>query len=108
MTTATHPATFTSAEVCRQAGITNRQLRHWTERDYLRPQQHIRGFPKPGSQRPGGFDFEWPQAELEVARMMARLVALGVTAQQAAKVARDPQQRWRWLADVIAVTKGMP
>jgi DNA-binding transcriptional MerR regulator len=92
MTTATQPATYSSAEVCRQTGLTYRQLDQWTNHRYLRPTQP--------TGHGTGHNRIFDQAETDVARMMARLVALGVTAQQAARVARDPQQRVRWLADI--------
>jgi hypothetical protein len=107
MTTATHPATFTSAQVCRQTGLSYRQLHHYCLRGYLRPQRLIRSSGKLVFDGGTGHDFVFPQAELDIARMMARLVALGVTAGCAAVVARDPQQRWRWLADVMAACKAM-
>jgi DNA-binding transcriptional MerR regulator len=99
MTTATRPATFTSAEVCRQTGLSYRQLDSWNRMGYFAPLND-----EPGT----GHNRVWPQAELDVARMMARLVALGVTTQQAAKVARDPQQQWRWLARVTNALEGWP
>jgi DNA-binding transcriptional MerR regulator len=99
MVTATQPATYTSAEVCRQTGLTYRQLDRWTTQRYLRPEQP--------TGHGSGHAYVWTQAEIDIAAMMARLILLGVTAQQAAWVARDPQERWRWLADVIAVAKGM-
>jgi DNA-binding transcriptional MerR regulator len=95
MTTVTHPATFTSAEVCRQTGLTYRQLDRWTSQRYLRPEQP--------TGHGSGHAYVWTHAELDVARMMARLVALGVTAQQAAKVARDPIDRWLWFAGIRRV-----
>jgi DNA-binding transcriptional MerR regulator len=100
MTTAIRPAMLSSAEVCRQTGLTYRQVDQWTNHRYLRPTQP--------TGHGTGHNRIFSQTELDIARMMARLVLLGVTAQQAARVARDPQQRWRWLADVIAVAKGQP
>jgi hypothetical protein len=97
MTTATRPATHTSAEVCHQTGISWRQLDTWCRRGYLRAEQYT---PFTRMAEGSGYPRHFPKAELDVARTMARLVLLGVTAQQAAWVARDPQQRWRWLADV--------
>lgn len=100
MTTATHPATWSSAEVCHQTGLTYRQLDRWTTQRYLQPEQP--------TGHGSGHAYVWTQDELDRARMMARLVALGVSAQQAAAVARDPMQRWEWLGAVIAVAKGQP
>jgi DNA-binding transcriptional MerR regulator len=97
MTMATQPATLSSVEVCRQTGLTYKQVDTWARWGYLRPRQT-----GPGS----GHLREWSQAEVDIARMMARLVALGITPENAAVVARDPSQRWRWLADVIAAAKG--
>jgi hypothetical protein len=106
MTTATHPATYSSVEVCRQTGLTYRQLDYWCRQGWLQPEAYSRGNAKPGYGP--GWDRRWSQAELDVAQMMARLVALGVTAQRAAVVAREPWKRWWWLAEVIAAAKGEP
>jgi hypothetical protein len=94
MTTATQPATYSSAEVCRQTGLTYRQLNWWCMQRYLLPDQ-----PNEGPGRPGRV---WPQAEVDIARMMARLVLLGITPEQAARVARDPDTLERWVAAVVA------
>jgi DNA-binding transcriptional MerR regulator len=99
MTTATRPATFTSAEVCRQTGLSYRQLDSWNRMGYFAPLND-----EPGT----GHNRVWPQAELDVARMMARLVALGVTPEQAARVARDPFERDLWLDRVINATRDRP
>jgi hypothetical protein len=101
MTTATQPVTYTSAEVCRQTGLTYRQLHHYCQRRYLRPQRLIRNSGTLVFDGGTGFDFVFPPAEVEVARMMARLVRLGVTAQKAALVARHPIARAMWKADIL-------
>jgi hypothetical protein len=106
MTTATHPATYSSAEVCRSIGLTYRQLDYWCRHGWLKPEPQSRGNAKPGYGP--GWDRRWPQAELDTARMMARLVHLGITAQQAAKVARDPFERDLWLDRVINATRDRP
>jgi DNA-binding transcriptional MerR regulator len=109
MVTATRPATFTSAEVCQQTGITYKQLDAWSHWGYLHPSFVTReSEPKPWHGGGSGYDRRFDQAEVEVARMMARLVNLGVSAQQAAKVARHPTERWAWLGDVFAAAKDMP
>jgi DNA-binding transcriptional MerR regulator len=100
MMTDTHPATYTSAEVCRQTGLTYRQLDRWTSQRYLQPEQP--------TGHGSGHAYVWPLAELEVARMMARLVQLGISAQRAARVARHPTERWIWLGDIWAAAKDMP
>ena len=61
------------------AGMTYRQLDHWTRRGYLRADE-----PTPGS----GHRRTWPPREVEVARTMARLVAAGMSPRQASEVAR--------------------
>jgi DNA-binding transcriptional MerR regulator len=109
MVTATQPAIYTSAEVCRQTGITYKQLDTWSQWRYIQPSFVTReSEPKPWHGRGSGHDRRFTQAEVEVARMMARLVKLGVNAQQAAKVARHPTERWAWLGDVFAAAKDMP
>jgi len=106
MTTATRPATLSSAEVCRQTGLSYWQLNFWAMNGYLVPSFVSKdGRPSEGG---SGSDRRFTQAEVDVAAMMARLVLLGVTAGRAAAVARDPAQRWRWLAEVMAAAKGMP
>jgi DNA-binding transcriptional MerR regulator len=103
MTTATQPATYSSAEVCRQTGLTYRQLDYWCRHGWLKPESYSRGNAKPGNGP--GWDRRWTQAELNAARMMARLVDLGITPQQAADVARNPDKRLRWLTAVWVVSQ---
>lgn len=69
------------AEQCLPAslGITYRQLNHWPVQGWLRPV--FEG----GS----GRNREWPEAELEIARRMAKLIDAGLTVPAAAKFARD-------------------
>lgn len=105
MTAILAPPTYSSAQVCQQTGCTYRQLDYWCRHGWLQPEAYSRGNAKPGYGP--GWDRRWTQDELDRAWMMARLVELGVTAQQAAKVARDERGRRRWLADVIAVCKAM-
>lgn len=58
-------------------GISYRQLDHWSKEGYLRP-HHA----DTGGQR------IWPDEEIRIGRMMARLVAVGITPSYAAKYAR--------------------
>jgi len=63
----------------RELGISYRQCDHWVRLGLLNP-LHVGGS---GSQR------EWTRAELDVARVMGRLVAAGVKPAVAALVARS-------------------
>jgi DNA-binding transcriptional MerR regulator len=105
MTMTTQPVTLSSAEVCRQTGLTYRQLDLWCRNGYLQPDQPGKLTDPAGSWVGSGHERVWSPAEVDVARMMARLVALGVTTQQAAKVARDPDERLRWLTAVWVVSR---
>lgn len=58
-------------------GLDQRTLEHWIELRYLHPAKLGRGTPR-----------EWPQRELEVADLIRRLVAAGLTAGVAAIAAR--------------------
>jgi hypothetical protein len=97
MTTATQPTTFTSAEVCRQTGLTYRQLDRWTTQRYLRPEQP--------TGHGSGHAYVWPHTEVDIARMMARLVALDVSAQRAAHIARYPTIRQHWIKSVTEAVR---
>lgn len=74
------PQALSSVDVTRITGATYRQLDHWTRRGYLRPAE-----PTPGT----GVPRSWPPQEVEVARVMARLVTAGVVPDRAAAVARE-------------------
>lgn len=76
----------------RELGITYRQLDHWTRAGLLKP-LHVGGS---GSSR------EWTHAELDVARVMGRLVAAGLKPEPASRVARSPGRRCE-IADGIYV-----
>jgi DNA-binding transcriptional MerR regulator len=76
----------TTEQVAHAAGITYRQLDHWTRRGYLRPVVVRNGF---GSGQ-GGRSRDWPAAEVAVACRMARLIAAGLTPEAAAELARAP------------------
>jgi len=52
---------------------------HWSARGYIRPVGQGRG---------SGFTREWPQEEIAIAQMMARLVAAGLPPGLAEQVAR--------------------
>lgn len=67
----------------RELGITYRQCDHWVRLGLLKP-LHIGGS---GSSR------EWTHAELDVARVMGRLVAAGLKPEPACRVARSPGRR---------------
>lgn len=62
-------------------GLTYRQLDYWTTKGYLHP-LHGTG---------SGIARVWPDEELAVARMMARLVGAGLTLALAARVARGEE-----------------
>jgi len=61
-------------------GATPRQLDFWIRMGYLLPDQ-----PAPGS----GRSREWPESEIQVAQLMARLVAGGFVPAAAAEHARS-------------------
>lgn len=64
--------------VAAQIGTTYRQLDHWVTRGWLLPAHEGRQ----GAYR------EWPDIEVEVARLLVRLVDAGLTGQAAASYAR--------------------
>jgi len=66
----------TSEQAAQAAGITYRQLDHWTRRGYLRPGTERNAF----SHGQGGVSRVWPPAE----------VAAGLTPEAAAELARAP------------------
>jgi DNA-binding transcriptional MerR regulator len=105
MTTATQPATYSSAEVCRQTGITYRQLDSWCRHGWLQPENVTKDGRWPVEPGVPGWGRRFSHAELEMARMMARLILLGVTVQQAAKIARDPKEQELWLARVYLAVR---
>lgn len=76
----TRPLRTCSLHLDHELGITYRQLNHWVIRGYLRP-DHAR--------RTSGIARTWPEAELEVARRMARLTAAGISPEVACKFARE-------------------
>jgi DNA-binding transcriptional MerR regulator len=61
------------------AGLTIRQVHHWTDRGYLRPDQ---AHPGPGNAR------SYTRTEHAIARLMVRLTTAGMTAKGAHRVAR--------------------
>ena len=67
----------------RELGISYRQCDHWTRLGLLKP-LHIGG---------SGTPREWTRAELDVARVMGRLVAAGLKPEPASRVARSPGRR---------------
>jgi len=96
---ATRPATFTSAEICRQTGLTYRQLDRWCRKGWLRPDQPSK--PETARRWEGsGHNCVFSSAELDVARIMARLVTLDVTPERAAHIARYPTIRQAWLENI--------
>ncbi|GAA3172745.1 MerR family transcriptional regulator [Nonomuraea roseoviolacea] len=68
--------TLTLQEVL-DRGLTPRTLNYWIDRGLLRPSTWGHGIRR-----------DWPQTELQVADLMRRLVAAGLTADVAALVAR--------------------
>jgi hypothetical protein len=58
-------------------GITYRQLDHWCKAEYLRPEGG------------NGVQRSWPEQEIKIGRMMARLVAIGMKPERAAFYARQ-------------------
>lgn len=66
-----------------ELGITYRQLDHFVRQGYLKP-SHDGG---------SGHPREWTRAELDVARLMGRLSAVGIRLETAHRVARSGQCR---------------
>ena len=73
-----------SRHVAEELGIPCHRLGHWVRRGYLRPER--------GGAGPG-FHCRWPEAEVEIARRMSRLVATGIDVARAAVFARDDWPR---------------
>ncbi len=67
------------ANTKRELGITYRQLDYWVRLGLLKP-LHLGG---------SGINREWTRAELEVARLMGRLVAAGLKPAVAEQLARS-------------------
>jgi putative phage-type endonuclease len=63
------------------AGVTPRQLHHWTVKGWIRPE--------PREKEASGSPRVWPKAELEIALRMLELVAAGVKPDVAHTAARD-------------------
>lgn len=74
-----------NADVIGAAGITYRQLHHWTVQGYL--------VPAGGTGKGSGYAREWTRGELAVACLMGRLTAAGLPPAIAARVARCGQER---------------
>jgi DNA-binding transcriptional MerR regulator len=83
------PGLLTSADITFEAGITYRQLDHWVRRGYLRP-EHV-GKNRYGSS--SGYSRYWTREELDVARVMGRLTAAGLTPTAAHRIARSGEPR---------------
>ena len=71
------------ASAGKEAGVTYRQLDHYVRQGYLKP-AHEGGS---GRQR------EWTRAELDVARVMGRLTAVGLRLETAHRIARSREPR---------------
>jgi hypothetical protein len=71
--------TLGAANTEQELGISYRQLDWWTRLGLLRP-LHVGG---------SGVNREWTRAELEVARLMGRLVAAGMKPAMAERIARS-------------------
>ena len=106
MTETQTPPTYSSAQVRRQTGLSFKQLDYWTRKGWLRTTWRSRDGRTVGYGG-SGIDRRFSQEELDRATMMARLVALGVAPQQAAKVARNRPLRWYWVGEVIAACEAM-
>jgi hypothetical protein len=87
---------ITSAELMELAGISQRQLTHWSERGFLHPEGNG------GS----GNRWIWPPAEVEVACRMARLVAAGLIVERAAEVARKGTGEFELAPGVLLAVSG--
>lgn len=61
-------------------GITYRQVDYWTNRGYLRAVNAAPGY---GAKR------RWPGAERDIAQLMIRFIAAGLSVEAAAKAARE-------------------
>lgn len=68
MTPDTEPTTYTSNDVVEQAGITYRQLDHWTKLDILHPVPN----PEPGIGHPR--NRHYPKREVDIARLLGLIV----------------------------------
>ena len=77
--TATATVTLGTMNTERDLGITYRQLDWWVRLGLLKP-LHIGG---------SGINREWTRAELDVARLMGRLVAAGMKPALAERLARE-------------------
>jgi Bacterial RNA polymerase, alpha chain C terminal domain len=73
-----------STDVAREAGISFRQLDHWTRCGYLMPGREWRG-----RHWGSGSNRTWPAGEMEIARRMGRLTAAGILPRLAASFARN-------------------
>jgi hypothetical protein len=80
------PREITSEAVTAAAGISYRQLDHWTRRGYLRPAADTGNGP--------GHCREWSSTERAVACLMAALVRAGLEPQAAALIARSGRSRF--------------
>lgn len=81
------------------AGLTSRQLNYWATRGYLHPVDKA----NPGT----GYPRKWPLVEYDVARLMVRLIAAGLSLDVAGPTARlSIEQRLEevTLADGIKIT----
>lgn len=76
--------TFTSAEVCQLAGITYKQIHHWTVRGFLDPDQAHDLDGNSGS----GYSRAWTEHEAIRAREMAAMVRAGISHAKAAELVR--------------------
>lgn len=75
---------MTTVDDLLHAGLTYRQIDHWTAKGYLRTE---------GESRPGtGRARRWKRGEAYVAELMARLVAVGLAVPVAERVARGERE----------------
>jgi hypothetical protein len=82
-------------------GLTPRQIDTWTSRGWI----HANGDDNPGS----GRTRTWPYHEVQIARLMLRLVNVGFTPAAAAERARAARADWlnRGNCTVIALDDGL-
>jgi hypothetical protein len=84
------PGLLRTAELAARAGLTLRQANYWYQCGYLVPA----AVPLNKYGTGIGFALEWTAAELEIARLMGRLVAGGLTPAAAVRIARSGEARY--------------
>jgi DNA-binding transcriptional MerR regulator len=82
-------------ELRRCSGITYRQLDYWTTQGWLRANE------RPDRKQGTGYRRTYPDAELDIADGMRRLIGAGLTAPAAARVARTGEVRVRLIIAML-------